>query len=124
MDSFVQFITVLLIFVFVLLITYLVTRWIGGFNRRQSISGNIEVIESARIAPNVFVEIVRIGKKYVALSVSKDASVYICDVPTEDIVIKEDGSAAGLDFAGILDKMRRKADADEMTDSSESRRDE
>ena len=53
-----------------------------------------------------------------------DGSFLFTIESTEDIVIKEDGSAAGLDFAGILDKMRRKADADDMTDSSESRRDE
>ncbi len=124
MDSFVQFITVLLIFVFVLAITYLVTRWIGGFNRRQSISGNIEVIESARIAPNIFVEIVRIGKRYVALSVSKDSSAYICDVPEEDIVLREDGSVGGVNFSDILNKVRNRKDAEDMTDSSGSRRDE
>lgn len=124
MDSFVQFITVLLIFVFVLAVTYLVTRWIGGFNKRQSISGNIELIESARIAPNVLVEIVRIGKRYVALSVSKDGSAYICDVPEEDIVLKEDGSAGGVSFIDILDKVRNRKDTEDMTGSSESHRDE
>jgi flagellar protein FliO/FliZ len=124
MDSFVQFITVLLIFVFVLAITYFVTRWIGGFNRRQSISGNIEVIESARIAPNIFVEIVRIGKRYVALSVSKESSAYICDVPEEDIVFREDGSAGGVNFSDILNKVRNRSDAEDMTGPSESHRDE
>ena len=124
MDSFVQFITVLLIFVFVLAVTYLVTKWIGGFNRRQSISGNIELIESARIAPNIFVEIVRIGKRYVALSVSKDSSAYICDVPAEDIVFREDGSAGGINFSDIMNKVRNRGTAEDMTGSSEDHRNE
>ena len=68
MNSFAQFITVLLIFIIVLIVTYAVTKWIGGIQKSQSRSGSIEVIESARIAPGVFIEIVRIGQKYVALS--------------------------------------------------------
>ncbi len=124
MNSFAQFITVLFIFVIVLAVTYAVTRWIGGFQKSQSRSGNIEVIESARIAPGVFLEIVRVGQKYVALSVSKDASSYICDVPEEDIRINTDGTSSALNFDGILNKMRDKIDGKEDYDTSGNDRDE
>ena len=124
MNSFAQFITVLFIFVIVLAVTYAVTRWIGGFQKSQSRSGNIEVIESARIAPGVFLEIVRVGQKYVALSVSKDASSYICDVPKEDIRINTDGTSSALNFDGILNKMRDKIDGKEDYDTSGNDRDE
>ena len=123
MDSFVQFITVLFIFVLVLAVTYFVTRWIGNLGRQQGKSGNIEVIESARISPGVYVEIVRIGQRYVALSVSKDSSAFICDIPKEDIVIDDDGHASGFDFAGILDKMRGVKEADGSDDRADHRND-
>ena len=106
MNSFAQFITVLLIFIIVLAVTYFVTRFVGNYQKTAGSSGNIELIESARIAPSVYVEIVRIGKKYVALSVSKDSSSYICDIPQEDLEFRDDGSLSGLKFDAILDKVR------------------
>ncbi len=111
MNSFLQFITVLAIFIIVLIVTYAVTRWIGNFQKGQYAGGNIEVIESARISPSVIVEIVRIGNKYVALSVSKDNSSYICDIPAEDIVFKEDTGVSALSFDSILSRVRDKMDS-------------
>lgn len=124
MDSFVQFITVLLIFVLVLAVTYFVTRWIGNLGRQQGSSGNIEVIESARVSPGVYVEIVRIGQRYVALSVSKDTSAFICDVPEEDIVFNKNGGAVGFDFGSILDKVRTKKGTDGSDDLGDHRDDQ
>lgn len=124
MNSFAQFITVLLIFIIVLIVTYAVTKWIGGIQKTQSRSGSIEVIESARIAPGVYIEIVRIGKKYVALSVSKDASSYICDVPYEDICLNEGGTSGALNFEGIFNMMKGKFDVKEDSDISGKDRDE
>ncbi len=111
MNSFLQFITVLAIFIIVLIVTYAVTRWIGNFQKDQYKGGNIEVIESARISPSVIVEIVRIGSKYVALSVSKDSSSYICDIPAEDIVLKEDTGITTLSFDSILSRVRNKMES-------------
>ena len=125
MNSFLQFITVLAIFIIVLAVTYAVTRWIGNFQRDQYRGGNIEVIESARISPSVIVEIVRIGSKYVALSVSKDSSSYICDIPAEDIVFKEDTGVSALSFDSILSRVRDKmGDKTGQDDVASDHRDE
>ena len=42
-DSYAQFITVLFIFVAVLAVTALVTKWIAGYQKQQGAAGNIEV---------------------------------------------------------------------------------
>ena len=47
-DSYAQFITVLLIFVAVLAVTALVTKWIAGYQKQQGAAGNIEVLETVR----------------------------------------------------------------------------
>ena len=51
-DSYAQFITVLFIFVAVLAVTALVTKWIAGYQKQQGAAGNIEVRETVRIANN------------------------------------------------------------------------
>lgn len=124
MNSFAQFITVLLIFLIVLAVTYFVTRFIGNYQKTAGSSGNIELIESARISPSVYVQIVRIGKKYVALSVSKDSSSFICDIPKEDLVFNDDGTLSGLKFDAILDKVRAGIGSKDASDDKEDHCDE
>ena len=57
--SYAQFITVLLVFVLVLGITALTTRWIAGYQKQQNQNNNVEVIETSRIANNKYIQIVR-----------------------------------------------------------------
>lgn len=63
-DSYAQFITVLLIFVAVLAVTALVTKWIAGYQKQQGAAGNIEVLETVRIANNKYIQLVRIGESF------------------------------------------------------------
>ena len=53
-ESFVQLIGVLLIFIFVLVITYLATRWIASYQKGHSFNKNLRVIETLKITPNIF----------------------------------------------------------------------
>ena len=49
-DSFVQFVTVLLLFLVVLVITYGVTRWISGIQKTQMVGRNMEIVDTMRIS--------------------------------------------------------------------------
>jgi flagellar protein FliO/FliZ len=76
-DSYAQFITVLLIFVAVLAVTALVTKWIAGYQK----AGNIEVLETVRIANNKYIQLVRIGESYFAIAVCKDTVTNLGEIP-------------------------------------------
>ena len=45
-NSYLQFMTVLIMFVFVLAITYFTTKWIAGYQQSKGAGANLEVIES------------------------------------------------------------------------------
>ncbi len=64
LDSIVQLLTVLLIFIFVLALTYFTTKLTAGFQKGRYQSANVEIIETLRIAPTKYIQIVRIGEKY------------------------------------------------------------
>ena len=70
-DSVVQFITVLFIFVFVLGITYFTTRYIAGIQKEQYRTGNMELIETLRISNNKYLQIVRVADKYFCMAECK-----------------------------------------------------
>lgn len=104
-SSFVQLLTVALIFVFVLFLTYWVTKWIGNYQKDKFIGGNVEIIETKRIAPNKLVEIVRIGDKYFALAVGKDEANLIGEVDKDSLTFPETGKKA-FSFKEFLEKAK------------------
>lgn len=100
-----QLLTLIVVFIIVLFITYYTTRFIGNYQRSNQIGSNIEPIEAYRISNTKYIQIVRIGNKYVAIAVCKDNISYICDVDKEDIVFK-DYEPASEPFAKIIEKMK------------------
>lgn len=115
-DSGVQFLTVLLIFAVVLVVTFLVTRWLGNYQKKQASGNNIEIVDTARISPNAYVEILHIGTRYVAVAVSKENVSLLCELSPEEIVEKKDDTKTIADFASIF----KKAKTNVLTESEQS----
>ena len=59
--SLVQLIGALIIFAFVLGITYLTTRWMGGFQKSRSNNKNLHIIETINVGNNKYISIVEAG---------------------------------------------------------------
>lgn len=105
-SSIAQFLTVLLLFIFVLVITYLTTRWIARLQRGQMVGGdNIEILETAKISVDKYIELVRVGDKYLALGVGKNEVSVLAEL-NEDSLKLEDKDDASLSFLSVLDKVK------------------
>lgn len=89
LDSVIQFITVFVIFVFVLAITYFTTRVAGGYKKKQMTGRNIEIVETVAISGSKYIQIVRIGTRYCAIGVSKDSITYLMDIDKEALDFTE-----------------------------------
>lgn len=105
-NSYAQFITVLVVFVIVLGITAITTKWIAGYQKRQNGSGNVEVIETSRIANNMYIQIVRVGEKYMVIAVCKDTVTMLCEIPKEQL--KTCNASQKMHFKEILDRAAKK----------------
>lgn len=105
-DSYIQFMTVLILFVFILAATYLVTKWIAKAQKEKVGNGNLEVIETCRITPNKYVQIVRAGEKYLVIAIGKDEIHMLAELTGEDLILQETPKEQGLDFAGILERVK------------------
>ena len=106
-DSYVQFVTVLLLFVFVLAITAFVTKWIGGYQKGRSVGKNMELVEALRLSNNKYVQIIRIGRKYLALAVCKDTVTMLSEIPEEDLDFPEGSTGSALGFKDVLAKIQK-----------------
>lgn len=106
-DSYTQFVTVLLLFVFVLAITAFVTKWVGGYQRGKSAGTNMELIEALRLSNNKYVQIVRIGRKYLAVAVCKDTVTMLSEIPEEDLSFPEEFNKSTSTFKDVLAKIQK-----------------
>lgn len=113
MDSYLQFITVLLLFLFVLAVTYVATRWITNYQKDKGIGNNIEVIETARIASNKYLQLVRAGSKYLIIAVGKDEIHMLTELSEEEIHLAADKSGMAMDFGSIFEKFKKQSGKDD-----------
>ena len=79
-----ELVGVLIIFVFVLLITYLTTKWMGGFQKAKFKNRNMQILETISIGNNKTLSIVSVGKRYFVVAVGKDNVQLISEIQEED----------------------------------------
>lgn len=106
-DSFVQFLTVLIIFIFVLVITYLTTRYIAGVQKNRIRTGNMEIIETLRISNNKYLQIVKVGNRYLVMAVCRDTVTMLTELDEKELVFVESDTVSLPDFKGILEKAKQ-----------------
>ncbi len=106
MEKIVQLITVLIIFFFVLFITFFTTRWVAGIAKKQNYNKNIEVVESYRIAPSKFIAIVRTGPKYLVIGIGKDEITKLAELEEEGIDLSATTPLESISFGSIVEKAR------------------
>ena len=109
MSSYLQFITVLIIFVFVLAITLWTTRWIAGYQKSKSLNANMELIESFRLTNNKYIQIIRIGQKYLAVAIGKDSVTILTEIPEDQLVLSDNAQTMVPNFKELLQKVQQKS---------------
>lgn len=122
LESVVQLITVLFIFVFVLAITWISTKYIAGIQKDKYKTGNMELIETLRISNNKYLQIVRVGSKYYCMAVCKDTVTMLGEIRKEDMVFSENNVNVSMDFHKILEKVKQKQLGNKTDTNEENRR--
>lgn len=111
-ESFFKLIGVLIIFIFVLAITYFSTRWMSGYQKTHSVNKNLRVIESMRIMNNKYICIVEAGTKYLVVSVGKDEIHPLAELTEEQLkdfsVLEQKPDMMQESFQQILSKIKDK----------------
>lgn len=108
LDSVVQFLTVLVIFIIVLGVTWLTTRYIAGFQKGRMRGNNFEMIDSFRLSQTQYAQIVRIGERYLAIAISKDSVTVLTELSEDEIVHPGELSAGTpMQFEEFLQKAKK-----------------
>ena len=103
-----EMITVLIVFILVLIATYYTTKWIGKSGVVQTHTKNIKVIETFRIAPNKYIQIVQLGNKYYSIGVSKENITFLTPLEEEQLDFTEEkvDGQSGEAFRDLIERIR------------------
>ena len=114
LESFLQLISALLIFAFVLLITYFTTRWVGTYQKVRMKSKNLQIIETLSAGNNKTICMLKAGTEYIVVAVGKDEIHPLITLKEEqltDVSFLDEGAdvvAGGESFQEILGQLKEK----------------
>ena len=120
-DSYLQFLTVLILFVFVLAATYWTTKWIAGYQKGKKADANLEVIETSQIANNKYVQIIRVGQKYLAVAIGKDSVTMLTEIPEDQLTFSSSANNEQVGFKELFEKMQKKTILEKEEDRNKSK---
>ena len=100
------------ILILILIATYYVTKWIAKSGMIQNQAKNIKVIETFKIAPNKYIQIIQLGTQYYSIAVTKEQVTFLTALEEEQLdfsVRENEGSKMSFKdvFAGFSMKNER-----------------
>lgn len=112
LNSFLQLMGAIVIFVFVLVITYFTTKWIGNYQQVHTTNKNLRVIESLRLTNNKFIQIVQAGDVYLVIAVGKEEVHLLTQLTKEQLTelpdfTKTQNTLSQESFQDILSKVKK-----------------
>lgn len=115
-NNILQLLATIILFILVLAATYYATKWIAKSGAVQPYSRNIKVIETFKIAPNKYIQIIKLGTKYYSIGVTKENITYLASLDEEQLDLREDDgtmqNASFKDVMGKVTSMLKKKDND------------
>lgn len=74
--------------ILIIVASYYTTKFIGSKGRVGTRSSSIVPLEAVKIAPNKYLQLVKIGNRYFVIAVSKDSISLITEVSEDEIPAK------------------------------------
>lgn len=126
LKSLAELLALIVLFLIVLVVCYYTTKFVAGRQIKQKKKGNFETIETYAIAQNKYLQLVRMGDKYVVIAVSKDSVRYVTELAEEEICRFERAEGISTksfrDILASLHKERQTDGTDKKENSIETRK--
>ena len=120
-QSLVELLGLIFLFIVVLTACYFTTKFVAGKQVTQKKVGNFEIIETFPISQNKYLQLIRMGNKYIVISVSKDSVTYITELEESDCCkIQRSTIVSGKGFKEVLSGLSNPlAGKEKNTDSAD-----
>lgn len=116
-EGVIQLIVVLIMFLFVLALAYLTARFAGKFQSNIQSRSNVRIIETARIGNNKYVQIVKVGSRYIAIGVGKDDITFLTELKEDELNLDALEDKTKGSFKDILSQLQKKKDENDTDET-------
>lgn len=106
LENVLQLLGLLIVFILILIATYYTTKFIGSANLIHNKNNNISVVETYRISQSKYIQIIKVGGKYMVIGVSKDHMDYFTEIEEEQLNFHEFNDKATVDFKTVLSQVK------------------
>lgn len=111
-----KLIFLVIIFIVILVLSYLVAKWYANSGLVKNKTNNIEIKESFQLAPGKTISIVRIGEKYVALAQFKDNVVKLAELTEEELILNREVEISDSSFKDVFSNIVKSRKKDTKSD--------
>ena len=81
----------------------------AGYQRGRASNTNIEVLEMIGLSNNKYIQIIRVGQKYLAVAICKDTVTMLTEIPEQDLILSDGSVPKTMRFKDILNKVQNKS---------------
>lgn len=117
LEGFIQLVVVLIMFLFVLALAYLTARFAGRFQSNIQSRSNIRIIETARLGNNKYVQIIKVGSRYIAIGVGKDTVAFLTQLDEDELNLEALEDRTKGSFKDILSQLQKKKDENDTDET-------
>lgn len=117
LEGFIQLVVVFIMFLFVLALAYLTARLAGRFQSNIQSRSNIRIIETARLGNNKYVQIVKVGSRYIAIGVGKDTIAFLTQLDEDELNLEALDDKTKGSFKDILSQLQKKRDENDTDET-------
>ena len=107
-----ELIGLVLLLIVILITTYYTTKFVGRVKGNQIKTGNFELIDSYRIAPNKMLQIIKVSDKYLVIAISKDTIEFITELEEDRVTLRDEVPTNKESFKKVFDIIKKKYEAD------------
>jgi len=104
MQLFGQMIQLAVVFGVVIALAFLFTRWIAGVRYRRGSGANLQLLESIALSQQTYLQLVRAGKRYFVVGLTKSSITHICELDETEITLADFSAGDILAFEKHLKK--------------------
>lgn len=112
LESFIQLLGALVIFVFVIVLVYFTTKWMGGIQKKRSYNKNLRIIETIGLGNNKMVSIVEAGEVYLVVAIGKEEVHLLAQLTRDQLkdfsFEQTENKSSTESFAEIMEKLKNK----------------
>ncbi len=109
-NSVLELIGLVFILILILVAAYFTSKYAGKLSLGQLKNSNFRVIDTYRISPNKFLQIIKVSNKFIVISVGKDTVNFITELEESEVYVRDMQMKENMNFKQILDKLKNKTE--------------